>query len=90
MPWSGNHGTLVLTAAYTGLRWGELTGSKVRGPDALNRRLSVQENAVRLGAVVYVGMCKTHERRTAPYPAFLSLAIAQVRDRQGRGCAVLR
>lgn len=74
---SGEHGTLILTAAYTGLRWGELTGLKVRDVDALKRRLSVQENAVKVGAEIHVGTPKTHERRSVPYPAFLSLPIAR-------------
>ncbi|WP_229673336.1 site-specific integrase [Microbacterium saperdae] len=74
---SGEYGTLVHVAAYTGLRWGELTGLRVRDVDALNRRLSVQENAVKVGAVIHVGTPKTHERRSVPYPAFLSLPIAR-------------
>lgn len=73
---SGEHSTLILTAAYTGLRWGELTGLRVRDVDALKRRLSVQENAVRVGATIHVGTPKTHERRSVPFPRFLSLPIA--------------
>lgn len=81
---SGKHGTLVLTAAYTGLRWGELTGLKVRDVDALNRRLSVQENAVKVGAEILTGTPKTHERRSVPYPKFLSLPIAKQCEGKGR------
>ncbi|AZS48399.1 tyrosine-type recombinase/integrase [Microbacterium oxydans] len=74
---SGDYSTLIHVAAYTGLRWGELTGLRVRDVDALNRRLSVQENAVKVGANVHVGTPKTHERRSVPYPTFLSLPIAR-------------
>jgi integrase len=81
---SGEHGTLVLVAAYTGLRWGEITGLRVRDVDALNRRLSVQENAVKVGAEIHVGTPKTHARRVVPYPAFLALPIAKLCEGKGR------
>ena len=44
---SGQHATLVRFLAYTGLRWGEATGLRVRHLDTLRRRLNVEENAVR-------------------------------------------
>ncbi|KJQ54159.1 tyrosine-type recombinase/integrase [Microbacterium sp. SA39] len=69
---------LVLFLAYTGLRWGEATGLRVKHVDALRRRVSVEENAVLVGGVVHVGTPKTHEARSVPYPAFLSLAIARL------------
>ncbi|WP_235562448.1 tyrosine-type recombinase/integrase [Microbacterium sp. Root1433D1] len=69
---------LVLFLAYTGLRWGEATGLRVKHVDALRRRVSVQENAVLVGGVVHVGTPKTHEARSVPYPAFLSLEIARL------------
>ncbi len=71
------HPTLVLFLAYTGLRWGEATGLRVKHVDALRRRVSVQENAVMVGTVIHVGTPKTHETRSVPYPAFLALPIAQ-------------
>lgn len=74
---SGKHSALVLTAAYTGLRWGELTGLRVQDVDVLNRRFSVQVNAVIVGSEVVLGTPKTHERRTVPFPAFLSWPIAR-------------
>lgn len=69
---------LVLFLAYTGLRWGEATGLRVKHVDALRRRVSVEENAVLVGGVVHVGTPKTHEARSVPYPAFLSLSIAKL------------
>lgn len=74
---AGEHRTLLLVAAYTGLRWGELTALRVQDVNALSRRLAVHENAVRVGADVIVGTPKTHARRSVPYPAFLSLPIAR-------------
>ncbi len=72
------HPTLVLFLAYTGLRWGEATGLRVKHVDALRRRVSVQENAVMVGTVIHVGTPKTHETRSVPYPEFLALPIAQL------------
>ena len=68
----GNHASLIYTLAYTGLRWGEATGLRVEAVDDRRRRLLVQENAVSIGGRIVVGTPKTHERRSVPYPAFLS------------------
>jgi len=46
---SGQHRTLVLALAYTGIRWGEAVGLRVRDVEFLRRRLNVIENAVQLG-----------------------------------------
>ena len=72
------HGTVVLTLAYTGLRWGEVTGLRVRDLDALKRRLSVRENAVKVGGKIIVGTPKSHEARTVPFPPFLSEPLAKL------------
>lgn len=73
---AGAHGPLVAFLAYTGLRWGEATGLRVRDVDMLRRRVTITENAVRIGAVVHVGTPKTHRARSVPFPAFLADAIA--------------
>lgn len=72
------HPTLVLFLAYTGLRWGEATGLRVKHVDALRRRVGVEENAVLVGGVIHVGTPKTHESRSVPYPPFLALSIAKL------------
>ena len=72
------HPALVLTLAYTGLRWGEATALRVRHVDRKRRRLHVEENAVLAGGILHVGTPKTHEKRTVPYPAFLDDAIANL------------
>lgn len=74
----GERGVLVQVAAYTGLRWGELTGLRVRDVDTLRRRLQVNENAVRVGADVHVGTPKTHELRSVGFPGFLVLPLARL------------
>lgn len=72
------HPVLVQFLAYTGLRWGEATGLRVKHVDALRRRVNVEENAVLVGAVIHVGTPKTHEHRSVPYPEFLALSIARL------------
>lgn len=73
-----DHTTLVYLLAYTGLRWGEATGLRVRSRDTGKRRLSVDENAVKVGEEIIVGTPKTHEARTVPYPAFLDDALDEL------------
>ncbi|MGO9100437.1 MAG: tyrosine-type recombinase/integrase [Mycobacterium sp.] len=74
---AGEHGALVLTLAYTGLRWGEAVGMRVRDLDMLRRRAAVVENAVQVGATVHVGTPKTHKQRTVPLPEFLLPYLAR-------------
>lgn len=61
--------------AYTGLRWGEATGLKVRHIDSKARRVSIVENAVSVNGRIIVGTPKTHESRSVVYPAFLRAAV---------------
>lgn len=74
---AGDHGTLVNSLAYTGLRWGEAIGLRIRALDTLRRRMLIQENAVYVGSGVVVGTPKTHENRSVPYPRFLSEPLAK-------------
>jgi integrase len=65
--------TAVLTAAYTGLRAGELWA--LRKQDFLiNRRLVVQRSIDSQGIP---GPTKNHERRSVPLPSWLAELIAQ-------------
>lgn len=70
------HATEVYVAAYTGLRWGELSALRVRDLDVGRHRLAVNENAVRVGRDLHVGSPKTHELRSVGFPAFLSEPLA--------------
>ncbi|MEA5155753.1 site-specific integrase [Raineyella sp.] len=74
---------VVRFVAYTGLRWGEMAGLRVRHVDRARRRISVEENAVFVGGRVRVGTPKTHERRTVPYPPFLDEAIERATAHRG-------
>lgn len=84
----GERATVIRVAAYTGLRWGELTGLRVRDVDPLRRRLAVNENAVRVGAEVHVGSPKTHELRSVGFPAFLALPLAKLCEGKPRDALV--
>jgi integrase len=68
---SGDHRPLVLTLAYTGLRWGELVALRVRDVEFLRRRLTVHDNAVQLGVDHAVGRTKSKRTRSVPAPEFI-------------------
>lgn len=80
---AGKWGTLVLTLSYTGLRWGEATGLRVRDLDLLRRRLTVVQNAVRVGTEIIIGTPKSHRSRTVPIPRLLVERLA--RQCEGKG-----
>ena len=81
---AGAHGALVLMLAYTGLRWGEAIGLRVKDLDLLRRRAVVVENAVQVGSTVHVGTPKTHKQRTVPLPEFLLPHLARQCEGKGR------
>ncbi len=75
---------LVVFLAYTGLRWGEATGLRVKHVDLRRRRVSVEENAVEVGSSIQVGTPKTHEKRQVPYPPFFADTMARLVAGRGR------
>lgn len=81
---AGEHGALVLMLAYTGLRWGEAIGLRVKDLDLLRRRAVVVENAVQVGAAVHVGTPKSYKLRTVPLPEFLVPYLARQCEGKGR------
>jgi integrase len=68
---SGQHRALVLTLAYTGIRWGEAVALRVADVEFLRRRLTVHANAVQLGVDHAVGATKGKAVRSVPVPAFV-------------------
>jgi hypothetical protein len=68
---AGEFEGMVLMLAYTGLRWGEVVGLRVRDLDMLRKQATISENAVQSGKQVHVGTPKAHKRRTVPLPEFL-------------------
>jgi len=76
--------TLVRFLAYTGLRWGEATGLRIRHLDLIRGRALVEENAVMVNNTVIIGTPKSHKSRSVPLPPFLVEDLAlrvQVRRR---------
>lgn len=69
---AGSKGLVILTLAYTGLRWGELAGLHGPDVDVTGRRISVNRNAVEVGGKIVVGTPKNHELRTLRIPNFLA------------------
>lgn len=69
------HPHIVYFLAYTGLRWGEATGLRLRDVDLTRRRVTVYENAVLVNGHVHVGSPKTHRTRAVRYPDFLDPMI---------------
>ncbi len=63
---------LVMTAAYTGLRWGELAGLRVGRIDFLRRRIDVAEILVEVDGDLSFGPPKTATSRArVSFPPFL-------------------
>lgn len=65
--------TLILTAAYTGLRAGELAALRVRNVDLLRKRLLVKASMTYVEGQGYVtGETKNRQDRVVPLPGFLT------------------
>jgi integrase len=79
---SGQHRALVLVLAYTGIRWGEAVGLRVRDVEFLRQRLSVSENAVQIGTRHAVGPTKGREARSVPVPEFRAQRAGAEMQRQ--------
>ena len=73
---SGQHADLVLTLAFTGLRWGEAIALTRADVEFLKRRLSVHQNAVQVGQGFEVGQTKGKENRTVPVAASVLARLA--------------
>ena len=76
---------LVLVLAYTGIRWGEAIGLRVKHVNFLRHRLHIRENAVQVNSEIHVGEPKSWERRTVPFPAFLTRALEALTAGKGPG-----
>lgn len=73
---SGRYADLVLTLAFTGLRWGEAIALTVADVEFLKRRISVHRNAVQVGHEVEVGQTKGKENRMVPVAASVLSRLA--------------
>jgi integrase len=69
---------LVLVAAYTGLRWGELAGLRVRRVDLLHRQITVAEQLLEVRGRLAFGPTKTGAGRwTVTLPMVAAEALAE-------------
>ncbi|MEE6288635.1 site-specific integrase [Georgenia sp. MJ173] len=73
---SDEYGDLVLVLAYCGLRIGEAAALRVRHVDMLRRRLQVEESVTEVNGKLIWSATKDKERRSVPFPAFLTEDIA--------------
>lgn len=69
---SGEHGDVVLVLAYCGLRIGELAALRKRNIHVLKRRFLVEEAVTEVNGRLVWSTPKDHQRRSVPFPAFLS------------------
>jgi integrase len=66
----------VLTLAYCGLRWGELSGLRVRDFDHEKRRITVRQTVVADRGYQRIEAPKDYEHRSIPVPQFLAGMLA--------------
>jgi integrase len=82
----GRYRALILTAAYTGLRAGELAGLKVNDLDLPNARLSVIRTLTWVNGHAHECPPKTNAaRRTVSLPPFLADLVRQHLSQYGWG-----
>jgi integrase len=79
----GRQGTIVLTLAYTGLRWGELAAVRVGRVAPGARRIHIAEAMSEINGRVLFGSPKTHEDRWVAIPAFLREQIGALMANKG-------
>jgi integrase len=72
----GKYGTVVRFLAYTGLRWGEMAALRVDSMDMLRRRVNVHHAVAEVKGRSVWSTPKSHERRSVPFPRFLSEELA--------------
>lgn len=77
--------TLVLVLAYCGLRWSEAIALRGQDINMLRRRLHINRAAVEVDGVVEVGLPKTWEKRTVPFPEFLSKPLEDLLEGKSPG-----
>lgn len=72
----GESSTVIRFLAYTGLRWGEMAALKVSSFDMLRRRVNILQAVAEVKGKVVWSTTKNHERRSVPFPKFLSEELA--------------
>jgi integrase len=72
---AGPYELMILTLAFTGLRFGELAALKVGRFDPVRKRLSVAESVTEVGSQLVWTTPKTHQTRSVPVPGQIAMAI---------------
>ncbi len=73
----GRYRDLINTAAYTGLRWGELAALKVGRVNLLRRQIDVWESLAEINGYLHTGPPKTGSRRSVRIPRFLTDVLGE-------------
>ena len=74
----GPYGSVVRFLAYTGLRWGEMAALRVGSFEMLRRRVNVRDAVAEVKGRIVWSTPKSHERRSVPFPRFLSEELAEL------------
>lgn len=86
----GSQGDVVLILAYTGLRFGELTGLNVEDVDLRGRRLRVRRSFTQVGGRLVEGNPKSEAgRRSVPIPERLVPALKERIDGRPPGAPAI-
>ena len=80
---AGGGRLVVMTLAYSGLRWGELAALRVRDVDLLRGRLRVRRAVTEVNGRLVWTTPKGKEARSVPVPAFLRHELEQAVDHRG-------
>ncbi|MBF6238253.1 site-specific integrase [Nocardia otitidiscaviarum] len=80
--------TVVRFLAYTGLRWGEMAALKVSNFDMLRRRVNLVEAVAEVDGRLVWSTLKNYERRSVPFPKFLTDELAALMRGKGRDALV--
>jgi hypothetical protein len=77
-------GLVVRFLAYTGLRYGEMAALAVADFDMLRRRVQVRRSVTEVKGKLVSSTPKSHERRSVPFPRFLTEDLARRMAGKGR------
>lgn len=71
-------GLSVAVLAFTGLRFGELAGLRVKRLDLLRRRLTIAESVTEVAGRMVWSTPKTHQTRSVPFPKALAPGLEEL------------
>ncbi|WP_280254683.1 tyrosine-type recombinase/integrase [Nocardia wallacei] len=80
--------TAIRLLAYTGLRWGEMAALRVSSFDMLRRRVNILEAVAEVQGRAVWSTTKTHERRSVPFPKFLTDELSRLMKGKARDALV--